>query len=65
MKSGGVGPPEADKFWDTCLPAMYRQVPGQHKATYRTRQQDGGQAPGAGRSSSQYGIFGPLVALWL
>jgi hypothetical protein len=61
---------------DACLPAMYRQVPGQHKTIYRTRQQDCGQAPGAGRSppahrglrpggSSQYGILGSLVAWWL
>ena len=50
MKSGGVGPPKADKPRDTCLRAMHRQVQGQHKATYRTR--------GAGRSSHQDGILG-------
>ena len=33
---------------DTCLPAMYRQARGLHIPIYQTRQQDGGQAQGAG-----------------
>jgi len=47
-----------------------RDIPGQHKVTYRTcllclSESNGGQAQGAGRSSHQDGILGPLVALWV
>ena len=80
MKSGGVGPPEADKPWDTCLPAMYRKVQGQHKATrstwrlstgywtrlLRLRESNGGQAtPEAGKLRELGGRVVKMVFLCL
>ena len=44
---------------------IHQGTVGRHSATYRTRQTDGGQAPGAGRWGSRFGILGSLAALWL
>ena len=53
----GKGTPKAGKPPDICLPSLYRQAPGRHKATYRTR--------GARRQKIRWYIREPLAGRWL